>query len=150
MIRARELLAKDPTLIGEGTMRSSEVRYKHRVVAFMDILGWSDTVAHSVRDRKLRERMENAVRALHSIVIHDAADVSEWEHPAPDDQVGLFSDSIIISYPLRHKHDITRMIRQVCHYQTFMLMSADSGWRRDTHRALHELMQGPRKDRGSS
>jgi len=89
----------------------------------MDILGWSDAIATSVRDSQLRERMGNAVWALHSLAAHDAADVAEWERPAPDDQVCLFSDSVIISYPLRHKHDITRMIRQISSYQTMMLMS---------------------------
>lgn len=104
-------------------MRSSGFRYTRRVVAFMDILGWSDAIARSVRDKALRERMLNAVWALHSLAAHDAADIAEWERPLPDDQVSLFSDSVIISYPLRHKQDITRMIRQVCSYQEMMLMS---------------------------
>jgi hypothetical protein len=89
----------------------------------MDILGWGDAIASSVNDPRLREAMGNAVWALHSMAAHDAADIGEWERPVPDDQVCLFSDSVIISYPLRHRHDITRMIRQVGSYQTMMLTS---------------------------
>ena len=59
----------------------------------MDILGWRDAIADSVRDSQLRESMGNAVWALHSLAARDAADVAEWERPSPDDQVCLFSDS---------------------------------------------------------
>jgi hypothetical protein len=96
--------------------------YQTRVTAFVDILGWTQAVLESENNAVLRARMENAVTAIHSLVANDASDLAEWERPVPDDQVSLFSDSLIISYPYTDPNDLTRMIRRVAEYQTIMLL----------------------------
>jgi hypothetical protein len=98
------------------------LEYEKRVVAFIDVLGWSQAVTDSIHDAGLRDRMENSLSALCAIVVDQIKDVAEWERPVPDDQAGLFSDSIIISYPFHDPRDLTRLIRRVSEYQGLMLL----------------------------
>jgi hypothetical protein len=98
------------------------MEYERRIVAFIDILGWSKAVEESVKDARLRGRMENVVKALGTIVLDRVNEKDRPGSPLSDDQAAQFSDSIIISYLFDAPHHLTRLIQELGTYQSALLL----------------------------
>ncbi len=76
------------------------LKYEHRVVAFLDILGWAQAIIQSSTSPELTQRLGIAVQTL---AVH--VRMNEWQrqHGGPggwagDPMVTHFSDSILISF----------------------------------------------------
>jgi len=105
----------------EEASENPPVNYSERVVTFIDILGWQSIVERSLTDASVRKRMYNAVHSLGLLTEKYCTEETE-EHPS-EDEFAQFSDSIIISMPLRHDLDVGRMIKLVAEFQSSMLFS---------------------------
>ena len=98
-----------------------KIIFEQRLVAFIDILGWSDAVFSAVDNAELRRRLHNAVSSLGAQVAVDVEDDTP-EFPSSD-HFSQFSDSVIISIPFSGDDDLLRLIKQIASYQSSMLMA---------------------------
>ena len=73
---------------------SEPIEYDMRMVALLDVLGWSDATNRSVRDDDLRSRMAIALEP-HEPVTIDGKPVT-WGQPV----ISQFSDSVILSFDI--------------------------------------------------
>lgn len=84
----------------EDAVRFREsLKYKHRVIAFLDVLGWSDAIKRSIADPKLTQQLGITLEAVRGYV-----KLNEWtqQHGGEDGwpgdpQITHFSDCIIVS-----------------------------------------------------
>ena len=81
--------------------------YEKRIVAFVDILGFSTMIEDSKADTPLRRKIKKAVE-----MIRRAAE-SEYE----DKNVSTFSDSAVISYRLQSRSSLFYLLMDVIHLQ---------------------------------
>ena len=81
--------------------------YEKRIVAFVDILGFSTMIEDSKADTPLRRKIKRAME-----IIRRAAD-SEYE----DKKVSTFSDSAVISYRLQSRSSLFYLLMDVIHLQ---------------------------------
>ena len=81
--------------------------YEKRIVAFVDILGFSTMIEDSKADTPLRRKIKRAME-----IIRRAAD-SEYE----DKKVSTFSDSAVISYRLQSRSSLFYLLIDVIHLQ---------------------------------
>lgn len=81
--------------------------YEKRVVAFVDILGFSTMIEDSKADTTLRRKIKRAME-----IIRKAAE-SEYE----DKKVSTFSDSAVISYKLKSRSSLFYLLMDIIHLQ---------------------------------
>lgn len=81
--------------------------YEKKIVAFVDILGFSTMIEDSKSDTPLRRKIKKAVE-----MIQRAAE-SEYE----DKKVSTFSDSAVISYRLQSRSSLFYLLMDVIHLQ---------------------------------
>lgn len=97
------------------------VDYENRVVAFIDVLGWSRAVEASDGDPALRVRMLNAAWALAARVQNYVEDDTP-DHPSRD-EYSQFSDSFVVSFRYDGPTDLLRLVRLVSEFQSTMLLA---------------------------
>ncbi|MDD1505398.1 hypothetical protein PVA17_22000 [Lysinibacillus sp. CNPSo 3705] len=93
--------------------------YEERVIAFIDILGFQEHVTRSETDANHSERLHNALAYLSSI----KTDNYKGAYPQNDlgREVSVFSDSIVISYPLTFKSASFYLLLDIIHIQLDMM-----------------------------
>lgn len=77
--------------------------YEFRVIAFLDILGFSNLVKESTNNYILQKKLENIIKHIHSVKVRNYEcsfkDVDSI-NKITKCEISNFSDSFIISYPL--------------------------------------------------
>ena len=81
--------------------------YEKRIVAFLDILGFSAMIEDSRTDTLLRKKIKQATE-----IIREVADSEEGEQA-----VSTFSDSAVISYPLNKYSSLFFLLIDIIHLQ---------------------------------
>lgn len=81
--------------------------YEKRVVAFLDILGFSTMIEDSKADTALRRKIKKAVELVRKS--------SELDYE--DKRVSTFSDSAVISYRLQSRSSLFYLLMDVIHLQ---------------------------------
>lgn len=101
--------------------------YEDRVVAFVDILGFSSLVNNSKSEYEAQDRIKKAMDIIHSYkILNDRPMGNEEDNEeaglrALGIQVTTFSDSAIISYPLSYDGALFLLINDLIHMQMDLL-----------------------------
>lgn len=99
--------AGEPARIAEAARQAqatadftSSLQYEHRIVAFIDVLGWSEAIRRSVEQPNLIKTLGIAQQLLATSALHiDAVREMYGEQPSEGTYVTQFSDTIIVSAP---------------------------------------------------
>ena len=85
--------------------------YEKRIVAFLDILGFSTMVQDSKVDTEMRRKIMKAMK-----IIRKSGESEESEYK----KVSTFSDSAVISYPLHSNSSLFYLLIDVIHLQLML------------------------------
>jgi hypothetical protein len=101
-----------------------KMRYKTRVVAFIDILGFKESIKKSNKDKKEYERVLNTLTELQDFFIkpRDEYLIEADEALKLDTQIMQVSDSLVISRLLEGRGGIYKMLTH-CAFATHLLIS---------------------------
>ena len=88
-------------------MPMNNLIYEKRIVAFLDILGFSTMIEDSKVDTLLRSKIKSATE-----IIQESADTEETGRA-----VSTFSDSAVISYPLNRYSSLFHILIDIIHLQ---------------------------------
>ncbi len=94
---------------------SSIAIYEKRIVAFLDILGFSTMIEDSKVDTTLRARIKNAMEIIYRVK-EEYSNEKGYEQ-ATGVRVTTFSDSIVISYPANKQDGLFLLLISIIHLQ---------------------------------
>lgn len=111
--------------------------YEERVVAFVDILGFSAMVDNSSSNGEEYERIKSALETIQNV--KNISDIN-------DAKVTTFSDSIIISYPAKARDPLFYILIDLIHLQLNLLQQGilvRGGIAKGKVRHVKEMVFGP-------
>ena len=107
------------------------MKYEQRIVAFIDILGFSDIVNDTI-DKKNGEDIENKINDVVSAyrVIHDILDLNEKSDKLSSrsnqsKKVAIFSDSIVISFKFEEPSEVFFTLMEL---KWLIMQLLSNGW----------------------
>ena len=95
--------------------QSIKAVYEKRIVAFLDILGFSTMIEDSKVDTTLRTQIKNAMEIIYRVKEYYSD--NEGFEQATGIKVTTFSDSIIISYPANKEDGLFLLLINIIHLQ---------------------------------
>ena len=121
----------------KGTDKQHTTSYEERVVAFVDILGFSSMIKESSSDIEEYEKIKNALETIQNV--KKISDVNGAK-------VTTFSDSIVISYPAKAKDPLYNILLDLIHLQLDLLQQGilvRGGVAKGKVRHVQEMVFGP-------
>lgn len=93
-----------------NAMTHNKLVYTKRIIAFVDILGFSTFISDSISDTTVRRKLLKATELIHKIK----------ERHDEKCQISTFSDSAVISYPLDLHGSLFNILVDVIHLQLWL------------------------------
>lgn len=88
---------------------NSNYKYEHRIVAFIDILGFANIIKNSVKSQESLEKLVKALSYIHDYFNNIRA---EYENPSIL-QLSQFSDSIVISVSMENSREMLSIFKHL-------------------------------------
>lgn len=98
---------------------SKEYKYENRIVAFLDILGYKNHIMSTQYDHKSRQTLFNIMKYLRRIQ-NDNYD-GDFSMGILGREISVFSDSIVISYPIAYEACVFHIIIDIIHIQNNLM-----------------------------
>lgn len=117
--------------------QNDTTNYQERIVAFVDILGFSAMIAKSESDEAEYKRIKRALDTIQNVKNHADNSVTK---------VSTFSDSIVISYPTTGRSSLFYILIDLVHLQLELLQQGilvRGGIAKGKVRHVKEMVFGP-------
>ena len=119
------------------TYKKYTTNYEERIVAFVDILGFSNMISQSEKDVETYEKINRALKTIQNVK-KDSENTSA--------KVTTFSDNIVISYPANGKDSLFYILIDLIHLQLELLQQGvlvRGGIAKGKVRHTKEMVFGP-------
>lgn len=124
-------------IVFNNDYKKNTTNYEERIVAFVDILGFSELVSNSSSDSEEYEKIKHALDTINRV---------KKESYGTSAKVTTFSDSIVISYPINEKDPLFYILIDLVHLQLELLQQGvlvRGGIAKGKIRHIQEMVFGP-------